>query len=104
MRVMHRRSWELPEHATTPERLFFDRRALLGAGAALAAATLVPAGARAEEEADPTEALYPVKRNDKYVLDRPITDAKINGSYNNFYEFGSSKLVAKPAQALKIRL
>jgi len=103
MHVMRRRGWELPEHAASPEHLFFDRRALLGAGAALAAATMIPGSAYAEESADPTEALYPVKRNDKYVLDRPITDAKINGSYNNFYEFGSSKLVAKPAQALKIR-
>src|SRR5204863_1528840 len=80
-----------------------DRRALLGAGAALVAAAMIPADARAEQDADPTEALHPVKRNDKYVLDRPITEAKINGSYNNFYEFGSSKLIAKPAQALKIR-
>jgi len=103
MHVMRRRGWELPEHTATPEHLFFDRRALLGAGATLAAAALVSGGAHAEEEADPTEALYPVKRNDQYVLDRPITDPKINGAYNNFYEFGSSKLIAKPAQALKIR-
>src|SRR6266699_5817009 len=103
MHVMRRRGWELPEHVASPEHLFFDRRALLGGGAALAAATMVPGSAYAEESADPTEALYPVKRNDKYVLDRTITDAKIYGSYTDFYEFGSSKLVAKPAQALKIR-
>jgi len=103
MHGMRRRGWELPEHAATPEHLFFDRRALLGAGAVLAAVVVIPAGARAQEDADPTEALYPVKRSDKYVLDRPVTDAKVNGSYNNFYEFGSSKLIAKPAQALKIR-
>ena len=52
---------------------------------------------------DPTKDLYPVKRNDKFALDRPITDEKINTSYNNFYEFGMSKNVAKPAQALKLR-
>src|SRR5205807_2012070 len=103
MHGMRRRGWELPEHAATPEHLFFDRRALLGAGAVLAAAAVIPAGARAQEDADPTEALYPVKRSDKYVLDRPITDAKVNGSYNNFYEFGSSKLIAKAAQMLKLR-
>ena len=103
MLVMRRRGWELPEHAATPERLFLNRRALIGAGAALAAAALVPGKARGEESPDPSEGLYPVKRNDKYLLDRPITDAKINGAYNNFYEFGSSKLIAKPAQALKIR-
>src|SRR5712691_7836421 len=51
----------------------------------------------------PTGSLYPAKRNDKYALDRPITDEKINTNYNNFYEFGSSKTIAKAAQALKLR-
>ena len=44
-----------------------------------------------------------MSRNDKYVLDRPITDEKTNNNYNNFYEFGSSKTIAKAAQALKLR-
>ncbi len=52
---------------------------------------------------DPSANLYPVKRNDKYALDRPVTDEKVNGSYNNFYEFGSAKTIAKAAQALKLR-
>ncbi len=39
----------------------------------------------------------------KFALDRPITDEKINTNYNNFYEFGSSKTIAKAAQALKLR-
>ena len=52
---------------------------------------------------DPTADLYPAKRNEKYVLDRPLTDEKINANYNNFYEFGSSKNIAQAAQALKIR-
>jgi sulfoxide reductase catalytic subunit YedY len=102
MHLMRRRGWELPEHAATPEHLFLDRRALLGAGAVLAAAA-ISRNARAEEPADPSASLYPMKRNEKYVLDRPITDATVNGSYNNFFEFGSSKLIAKPAQALEIR-
>ena len=102
MHLMRRRGWELPEHAATPEHLFLDRRALLGAGAVLAAAA-ISGNARAEEPVDPSASLYPMKRNEKYVLDRPITDATVNGSYNNFFEFGSSKLIAKPAQALEIR-
>src|SRR2546423_14354155 len=104
MHVMRRRGWELPERAATPEHLFLDRRALLGAGAVFAATAGMSGKARAEEPAaDPTAALYPVKRNEKYVLDRPITDAKIKGAYNNFYEIGSSKLIAKPAHALENR-
>ncbi len=47
--------------------------------------------------------LYPVKRNEKYTLDRPVTDEKINTNYNNFYEFSSTKTVARAAQALKLR-
>ena len=58
---------------------------------------------RASDLPDPTKDLYPVKRNDKFALDRPMTEEKINTSYNNFYEFGPSKNVAKPAQALKLR-
>ena len=52
---------------------------------------------------DPTADLYPAKRNEKYMLDRPITDEKINADYNNFYEFNSSKHVAEQAQKLTIR-
>ena len=52
---------------------------------------------------DPSADLYPAKRNEKYALDRPITDEKVNGNYNNFYEFGTSKTIAAAAQALPIR-
>ena len=52
---------------------------------------------------DPTADLYPAKRNPKYKLDRPVTDEKVNDDYNNFYEFGTSKHIAKAAQALPIR-
>jgi sulfoxide reductase catalytic subunit YedY len=105
MHVIHRRGWELPERLATPEHLFWSRRAVIGAGAA-AASMLVPGASLAQrvtDVPDPTADLYPIKRNEKFVLDRPVTDEKVNGSYNNFYEFGSSKLIAKPAQALKIR-
>src|SRR5690606_19704183 len=44
-----------------------------------------------------------VKRNEKYVLDRAITPEEVNGNYNNFYEFGTQKSIAKAAQALRIR-
>jgi methionine sulfoxide reductase catalytic subunit len=105
MHVIHRRGWELPERLATPEHLFLSRRAFIGAGAA-AASMLVPGAALAQRVSDlpdPTAGLYPFKRNEKFALDRPLTDEKINGSYNNFFEFGSSKLIAKPAQALKVR-
>ena len=105
MHIIRRPSWQMAESLATPEHLFLDRRALLGAGVA-AAASLLPGGAHAQRVADlpdPTQELYPIKRNEKFQLDRPITDEKINGTYNNFYEFGSSKNIAKQAQALAVR-
>jgi sulfoxide reductase catalytic subunit YedY len=106
MNVIRRRSWEIRESEVTPESLALSRRALL-AGAASAIA--LPAAANAQRVGDlaklpdPTADLYPAKRNEKYGLDRPITNEKINANYNNFYEFNSSKNVAEQAQALPIR-
>ena len=106
MNIIRRRGWEIPESHATPEHLFFSRRALLGTAAGAVAAGLAPGAAFAQrltDQPDPSIDLYPGKRNEKYPLDRPVTDEKINGNYNNFYEFNSSKQVAKQAQALKIR-
>jgi sulfoxide reductase catalytic subunit YedY len=107
MNVIRRRGWELPDRLATPEHLVFNRRSVLTGGASMLA--LAPYAANAQRVSDvaklpdPSADLYPAKRNDKYVLDRPITDEKINGNYNNFYEFNSSKSVAAQAQALPIR-
>jgi sulfoxide reductase catalytic subunit YedY len=105
MHVIRRRGWEIPERLATPEHLFIDRRALLAAaGAAALSLSLKPALAQwASDIPDPSSDLYPAKRNETFTLDRPVTDEKINTSYNNFYEFGSSKNVIKPAQRLKLR-
>jgi sulfoxide reductase catalytic subunit YedY len=105
MHVIRRRGWEIAEHLATPEHLFVNRRAfLVGAGAtAFASSPELALAQRIGDVPDPSIGFYPVKRNEKYVLDRPITDEAINGSYNNFYEFGSAKTIAKAAQALKLR-
>jgi sulfoxide reductase catalytic subunit YedY len=107
MNVIRRRGWEMPERLATPEHLAFSRRSLLAGGAS--ALVLAPHAALAQRVSDldkmpdPTADLYPAKRNEKYALDRPITDEKINGNYNNFYEFGTSKSVAAASQALRTR-
>jgi sulfoxide reductase catalytic subunit YedY len=107
MNVIRRRGWEIPGSRLTPEHLAFSRRSLLVGAANVMA--LAPCGAYAQRVSDlarlpdPTADLYPAKRNEKYTLDRPVTDEKINGNYNNFYEFNSSKSVADQAQALPIR-
>ena len=106
MHVIRRRGWEIPERLATPEHLFFSRRSFLGAAAGAATIALAPQAALAQRVTDipdPSADLYPAKRNEKYTLDRPITDEKVNGNYNNFYEFGSSKNITRAAQALKIR-
>ncbi|MGB8275219.1 MAG: protein-methionine-sulfoxide reductase catalytic subunit MsrP [Alphaproteobacteria bacterium] len=101
-----KRGWELPESAATPESVFRDRRRLLQAAAAgpilAAAGALLPAVADADE-ADPSANLYPVKRNPRYKLDRPVTAEKYVAAYNNYYEFGSQKEIAAEAQKLPIR-
>ena len=103
MRLIRRPGWHLPDALAAPEPLVFNRRSLLAGAAATA---LTPTLARAQREPDPpdpTADLYPARRNDKYTLDRPITDERINGHYNNFYEFGMDKEVADRAQALLTR-
>lgn len=103
MHVIHRHGWELPERLATPERCFLDRRAFLGGAAVLVASPRLSAAQRVADLPDPTADLYPARRNEKYVLDRPVTDEMINGHYNNFYEFGTSKNIAAQAKALKLR-
>jgi len=85
--------------------VFMNRRAFLGTAAGAVAAGMAPAAQaqRIADLPDPTKDLYPAKRNEAYTLDRALTDEKLAASYNNFYEFGTSKSVARAAQALKLR-
>jgi len=104
MNVIRRRGWEIPERFATPEHIFFNRRDFLaGAGAgALALSPQLAAAQRIADLPDPSN-LYPAKQNEKFTLDRAVTEEKINLNYNNFYEFSSNKSLAKQAQALKPR-
>ena len=73
MHIIRRRGWEMPEHLATPEHLFWSRRTVLGAAAGAAATTLAPGLAfaqRAADVPDPTQDLYPAKRNETFTLDR----------------------------------
>jgi sulfoxide reductase catalytic subunit YedY len=111
MLIKKRRGWEVRESEATPEAVFLDRRALMkavAAGSILAAGAglvgqVMPSAARAADAPDPTADLYPAKRNETYVLDRPVTPEKDVTTYNNFYEFGTDKEIYEDAQALKIR-
>ncbi len=113
MLVRIKRGWELPERAATPESLYLNRRSLVRGLAAgtilgatsglLAACDEAPAPTAQASEPDPSASLYPVQRNLRYRLDREITPESDATTYNNYYEFGSSKTIWKKAQALPIR-
>jgi methionine sulfoxide reductase catalytic subunit len=100
------RPWDLPEAKATPEHVFLDRRKFIAASGMTAAIGLAGLGGidtAAAQDADPTADLYPAKRNDAYKLERALTPEEVNLQYNNFYEFGSQKDIAKHAQQLKTR-
>ncbi|ADZ69682.1 protein-methionine-sulfoxide reductase catalytic subunit MsrP [Polymorphum gilvum] len=104
MTIIRKRGWEMPEHLATPEDVYLNRRKVLagmaGAGALLAGGVV---SRRAFAEDDPSAGLYPVTRNPAFALDRAVTDEALATSYNNFYEFGSHKQIARAARALPIR-
>ena len=108
------RGWELPESAATSETLFRQRRSLmkaiaagpiLAASSAIGGSLMLPRGAFAQsaKTPDPTADLYPVAQNMRYRAERAITAEKDATSYNNYYEFGTSKSIASMAQDLQIR-
>lgn len=106
MLVKRKRGWEVRESEATPEAVFRDRRRILqamGMGALIAGAAGAGGVALAADAADPSAGLYPARRNERYTLDRPVTDEKLATTYNNYYEFGSQKTIAEDAQALPIR-
>lgn len=109
MLIKIKRGWELPESAAIDESTYLNRRSLLkglAAGSILGGASLVgglkPTPARAAT--DPSASLYPVPRNDRYAVEeRGLTSEVDATTYNNFYEFGTSKYIHEEAQAMPIR-
>ena len=101
MLIKRNRGWEIPEARVTPEHVFLNRRSFMAAGAgAMALAAVRPAHA-AE---DPSASLYPAKLNPSYSdPGRPVTGAEYTTTFNNYYEFGSSKRIADASKALPIR-
>ena len=93
--------WEIPESRVTPEHIFVNRRQLMGlATGAIALAATGPARAAA----DPSSGLYPAPRNAAFGdVGRPVTEAQYTTTFNNYYEFGSSKRIAAAAEKLPIR-
>ncbi len=102
MLIKRRRGWELGENQATPEAVYLQRRALVKA-MGLGAASLALPGIASAQDKDPSAALYPAKRNDKYGVPTPMTAEKLATTYNNFYEFGTDKSIWRDAQKLEVR-
>ena len=100
---VHRRPrWRLPESAVTPEALALNRRAAIAALGGAAAAAALPGRALAAPNRTPEEAWTPPPPLNPDFADagRPATEEKLTSEYNNFYEFGSHKGIARAAQKL----
>lgn len=88
------RGWEMPEREATPEEFYLSRRQFIkkvgwsGMSTALALAGWGGAETASRQE---DKKIYPAKRNEKFVLDRPLTDEWATAHYNNFYEFTTAK-------------
>jgi methionine sulfoxide reductase catalytic subunit len=102
MLIKRRHGWELGENQATPEAAYLQRRSLVKAMGLGAASLALPAIALAQDK-DPSAALYPAKRNDKYGVPTPMTAEKLATTYNNFYEFGTDKSIWRDAQKLEVR-
>ncbi|MEL6265794.1 MAG: protein-methionine-sulfoxide reductase catalytic subunit MsrP [Pseudomonadota bacterium] len=118
MKRLFRPSWYLPESAATPERVFWNRRAILAAGGGAVAVGAIgaslmgesgpalaspdPAETRASGLPAPNTPFDPVPATNPAYADagRPVTDVEVNSTYNNFYEFGSHKQIYSASQAL----
>ncbi len=84
MNILKRRGWEISESHVTSESLFFNRRQIV---AGLATLPLIGSAQAAV--------------NAKFAdAGRPVTDELQNTTYNNFYEYGTSKSISDAAQAL----
>jgi sulfoxide reductase catalytic subunit YedY len=102
MLIRSRRGFEIPEHQVTPEALVLNRRVLLGAGAALLPSVAFAPQAFAQVAAA-SPPLPPAQRNPRYVPGRDITPEREATTYNNFYEFGSTKTIARDAARMPLR-
>lgn len=98
MLIRSRRRWEIAEHQTTPHDVYLDRRRLL---AALGFGVAGLAGMGSARAATPLDSQFPAKANKAFTADRPLTEEKAASTFNNFYEFTSSKYVYRYADTFK---
>jgi sulfoxide reductase catalytic subunit YedY len=105
--IIHRPGWRIAEKNVTPETIFLNRRRFLRrmgfAGSGLVAAGIAAGGGRrisaAESEpksnpgnpALPLARAFPAPRNPEFNPSWELTQERVAGRYNNFYEFTLGK-------------
>ena len=93
------KGWEIPENQVTPESDYVSRRkfiknmSLAGAGAlTLMNGCAWAKGKGVEEQLKEAQAQkIDAPHNENFVVDSELTDEVVAGSYNNFYEFTTTK-------------
>lgn len=102
MLIHSRRGWELPESAVTPEAAVLGRRGALAGGAGLIAAAALPGAALAQGAAIGGAAIGgAAMRNPRFRPERDVSAERDATTYNNYYEFNTSKDVVRQAQRLR---
>lgn len=99
MQYHRRESWMIKENQATEESIFMNRRQLMAGAAAGVGVGLIGGASMAA----PAESRFSpaIGRAGGFAhATTPITPESISSTYNNFYEFGSSKSISREAQAL----
>ena len=106
------KGWEIPENRITPESVYINRRKFLkdlgivGAGAlSLFGSSACAQNTGVAKQLEPYQAhTLDVKNNENFTVSREQTKEIIAATYNNFYEFTTSKsTVWKRVERLKTR-
>ena len=106
------KGWEIPENQVTPESDYIDRRKFiknlgLGSAGALLFSTsnACAQGSALEKQLEPFRLqTLDVKKNENFTVKRQITDEIVAATYNNYYEFTTSKsTVWKRVEKFKTR-
>jgi len=93
--IIIRPEWHIPESQVTPEAAFRNRRHFLRqmgfTGAGLLAGINYSSAADAPADPSAKAATYPAQRNAEFNPGWPLSNEKITATYNNFYEFSTTK-------------
>jgi sulfoxide reductase catalytic subunit YedY len=108
MLIKKNKEWDKYKNITS-EKTFINRRSILKSmGFAAVSSNIIMQNAFAAEQYDPRNDLYPVDTNREFNLERfdikggirKNTDEDSVTSYNNYYEFGTTKNIKRAASKL----